>query len=206
LHDARRSALEKAKGEWISFLDTDDYWLPGKLIAQFAIIDEFEKTGNRLGFVYGRTKIVSPDGEIDAPFAHEPLPEGMIFSKLIRINFVPLLTVLVRRVVFDEVGGIDPAISQAGDYSAWLRITKQYPVRALQELCAVYRWHPDNLSQKKAARLLYETYLLKFVRYHYFDWELVESTWALSRQWILGLIIGIGRPVKRLICGKRRVA
>lgn len=199
LHEARRSALEKASGEYLCFLDTDDYWLPGKLSAQFAILEESERLGNPAALVYGRSRILSPEGEIAPPLADRPLPEGMVFDELLKVNFIPLLTVVVRRAVFDSAGGIDPAMSQAGDYAAWLRITRNHPVRALQSYCAVYRWHPANLSQKKAFRLWFETFHLKVLRYHHLDRDVVVSLWRIWFQWMLTQARPIARRVRSIL-------
>ena len=38
---ARNRGIDEATGEWISFLDSDDRWLPGKLALQFKVLDAF---------------------------------------------------------------------------------------------------------------------------------------------------------------------
>src|SRR5689334_21002915 len=39
---ALNRAIEQARGEWVAFLDSDDYWLPEKLERQFRALDQFQ--------------------------------------------------------------------------------------------------------------------------------------------------------------------
>ena len=48
LYKARNYALKKANGEFIAFLDVDDWWLPEKLEKQIPLFDDPE-----VGMVYG---------------------------------------------------------------------------------------------------------------------------------------------------------
>src|SRR5579863_639489 len=80
LGKARHDAIKHATGEWISFLDQDDIWLPEKLIKQLALTADDD-----VGLVYGRTVRFYANGfERDYDHAHEyeSLPEGKIFSRL----------------------------------------------------------------------------------------------------------------------------
>ena len=40
LYKARNLAIEKTSGDYLTFLDTDDYWLPNKLMDQINLINE----------------------------------------------------------------------------------------------------------------------------------------------------------------------
>ena len=48
LYEARNYALKKATGDFIAFLDADDYWLPDKLEKQMPLFND-----PKVGLVYG---------------------------------------------------------------------------------------------------------------------------------------------------------
>lgn len=159
LGDARNLAVAKATGEWVAFLDCDDYWLPDKLEKQMEII---HKTGGEtLGLVYGRAAMVlqrsierlESIGEIPLSYAGRQLPEGNIFHDLLMENFIPLVSSLVRKKAYFRCNGIPLGYKQAEDYALFLRIAKDWSVAALQDKCCFYRIHGNNtsLTQKKLA-------------------------------------------------------
>lgn len=155
---ARNLAVEQARGEWVAFLDCDDLWLPEKLAKQVAIIRE---EGPELGLVYGRCQSLVEEGGLEtrmgrAMQAYERgrtqrrLPEGNIFPDLLKGNFLPLLSGVVRRSAYWSVGGIDSAFTQAEDYDLFVKISRAFKVRAVQKVVCSYRIHGSNLSHTQA--------------------------------------------------------
>lgn len=154
LGKAKTLAIEKARGEWLAFLDCDDLWLPHKLERQVALIAE---GGADLGLVYGRMEVLVEDearetsvakGAVAANLAsrNKPLPEGDVFAQLLEENFVPQPSVMVRRTAYQSVGGVNPEFKHAWDYDLFLRVSKDWRLRALQEVCCSYRVHGTNLT------------------------------------------------------------
>jgi hypothetical protein len=57
---------------------------------------------------------------------------------------------MLRRTVFDKVGGFDERLPACEDYDLWLRITKTYPVYFIETPLLIKRGgHPDQLSRKQ---------------------------------------------------------
>lgn len=156
LGQARNLAVEQAHGEWVAFLDCDDLWVPEKLEKQMVIIHE---EGGELGLVYGQSEIIVEEsgrqtdmGRRMAAFrqkkAQLSLPEGNIFPDLLKCNFVPLPSCVVRRSAYWSVGGIDPIFKLGEDYDLFVKIAKVYKARAVQESVCSYRVHSSNQSHK----------------------------------------------------------
>ena len=57
---ARNRAVEEARGELLSFLDSDDRWLPDKLARQVPVLEGDE----RVAMVHGHVDVIGPDGEL----------------------------------------------------------------------------------------------------------------------------------------------
>ena len=157
LGSARNLAIEQARGTWIAFLDTDDLWYPEKLSKQMAIVGE---ENARLGFVYGRVDALFESGSSETawgrrmlrtnvPHRLDVLPEGYVFDELMKRNFVPMLSAIVRRSACIDVGGFGAHLRQAEDFDLFAKISRKYSVRALDEACCVYRVHQDNLSHRQ---------------------------------------------------------
>ena len=160
LGKARNDAIRKAKGEWIAFLDQDDVWLPRKLELQMALADSHSSKrtlGGALentGIIYGRTVRFYPNGmkrDYDQTHEFEPLPEGDIFTQLFTKGcFIAMSSAVFRRSAIEDIGGITENIAIIPDYYLYAGVTRQHPVRAVQDVVCHYRMHDANMSRLTA--------------------------------------------------------
>jgi glycosyltransferase involved in cell wall biosynthesis len=154
LGQARNLAVENAKGEWLGFLDCDDIWMPNKLEKQLAVIND---NSDILGLVYseaeylfekdiGNTSWGKRLTKLSDIEKFRILPSGNIFSAMLKNNLVPLVTAMVRRSAFIEVGGLSNDFKQAEDYELFVKISKHYEAIAIEDSTCLYRIHENNLS------------------------------------------------------------
>lgn len=155
---ARNTGLDRASGDYIALLDSDDVWKPWKLELQLACLRALPHAG----MVWTDMEAIDPQGRVfeprflrsmysayqwfpgDSLFSeHHSLPEvslplpagagklhvGEIFSQMIMGNLVHTSTVLLRRERFENVRGFNEALRHSGeDYDFHLRTCRAGPV------------------------------------------------------------------------------
>ncbi|SEG37281.1 Glycosyltransferase involved in cell wall bisynthesis [Bryocella elongata] len=141
---SRNIGIAAAKGDWISFLDADDWYLPRKLELQLAAA----KTEPSLAMIYGDFIERTIDGTDLNVTACEPnrLREFIQYRCAITI-----CTVLVRRETILLLGGFDPALKVIEDWDLWLRVLHRLQpqeIGCVHEPLAVYRRTEGSLTSK----------------------------------------------------------
>lgn len=137
---ARNTAIQKASGRYIAFLDSDDLWKANKLEKQLQFMKEKQVT-----FCYSDCEIINETGESTGKIRH--VPEMQDYKKLLKGNAIPCLTVLIDR---SRVSKIEMPLIPHEDYAAWLSILKTGIVAYGQnEVLAKYRVNSTSLSGNK---------------------------------------------------------
>jgi len=145
----RNYGIHKSRGEYIAFLDDDDLWLPEKLEKQVELLD----SNKELGLVYSDTYIMDSNGNLreNTYFRRIKPARGNAFNELLQDNFIPMLTVVIRREMLSKVGIFNPRYKIALDYDLWLRIAEHYPIDFIEQPLAKYRVHSESGFQKNIA-------------------------------------------------------
>jgi GT2 family glycosyltransferase len=144
-YPARNLALRQASGEFIAFLDADDWWLPQTLEKLHATLLEADADiaycgWQNVGEGMESPSYVPPAYEEEDPVAH-----------FLRSCPWPIHAALVKRTVVEQVGGFSERRFASMDYDFWLRaLAETRRIKRVPEVLAFYRWH--QLGQVSAVK------------------------------------------------------
>jgi glycosyltransferase involved in cell wall biosynthesis len=145
---ARNTGILNAKGEFISFLDDDDYWAPEKIEKQLHVF----KTHEKICAVYSGYFIVeAKKGKIIG--AVKPKYHGNIYKRLLTENCVGTTsTVIVKsKVLINEL--FDESLPSCQDWDLWLRLSKFHEFWSVNEPLVYYSFHGNQISSNPEAIL-----------------------------------------------------
>jgi glycosyltransferase involved in cell wall biosynthesis len=141
---ARNVGVDKANGEWIAFLDSDDEWLPNKLLDQITFI----QNNTTYKIIYGQEVWIRNGRKVNQSKHHQK-SGGWIFDKCVQQCIIAPSSVLLKKEIFDEMGGFDNDFTVCEDYDLWLKISSLYEVGYISKPIIIkYGGHDDQLSTK----------------------------------------------------------
>ncbi len=136
---ARNIGINKAKGEFIAFLDDDDLWLPEKIEKQIKVLGE----NNDIALVICYS--------LDKRFGHERInkPPLIISHEIVLkgFNLSSSSSYLVRKSAIDKVGGFDITLPSAQEYDLAIRLSKEYKIRCVPEVLMIQHSTEGQISE-----------------------------------------------------------
>jgi len=144
--------LALAKGEYVSFLASDDKFLPQKikLLIQYYVDNE-----DPLGIVYGDGYLIDNDGNRYRKLSeNKKFRSGHIYEDLLLFKFmIPYVTTLYRTSVLREVGGFDETLVFE-DWDLFLNISRKYSCLYVDEVVGEYRQHLGERLNQNVAKIV----------------------------------------------------
>lgn len=161
---ARNFGMVRARGAYLALLDSDDEWHPTKIAKQVAflqarpdygmVITDVERmTEDRVGYeIFHRRTQLPVDGHV--------LPWVM------RNPALAPASAMLRREVFEDVGGFDEGLRTAEDLDFHLRVARRWPIGVIEEaLTRAMRGH-EGLSALARTYRDYLEVIERFVKDH----------------------------------------
>ena len=144
---SRNAGIKAAKGEWIAFLDSDDWWTINKLQACFdSINDKVDLIYHQLEIVDGHKQYFSRK-TIKSWQVKKPITIDLI----IRGNAIATSSVIVRSELLRLLGGMSINTNMIGteDYNTWLRLSRlTNKFVYLPKRLGFYQLHNQGISRK----------------------------------------------------------
>jgi glycosyltransferase involved in cell wall biosynthesis len=145
---ARNLGVAHARGRLVAFLDADDVWLPGKLASQLALLE----SEPQVSVVYGAFYFWRPQQGAETLVTHPPDMEaavrsGWLYPEILLDSLICIITAVVRRDVFDELGGFDEQLRTGEDYEFWIRVALRHRCLKVDRPVARYRLHEGGTTR-----------------------------------------------------------
>jgi glycosyltransferase involved in cell wall biosynthesis len=144
---ARNKALSVASGEFICFLDSDNYWTKDKLEKSIIAFNKYPDAD----ILYGDCITIDEQGH-ELHRNNMRRHSGKVAHLLLKDNFVSMNTTMTRKECFLELGGMSGKRRVADDYDLWLRMSSRYNFQYIPEYLAYYRVMENQISSNKKLR------------------------------------------------------
>lgn len=147
---ARNNGVAASRGDYLCFLDADDWWKPTYLEEMSHMIESFPEAG-----IYGtnytivnetkrKTRVASVG--VDKGFERGYINYCQVYAKTM---YMPLWTgaVCIPKSVFAEFGGFPKGIKLGEDFLLWIRIALKYKVAFLNKPLSYYNQDVETASR-----------------------------------------------------------
>jgi glycosyltransferase involved in cell wall biosynthesis len=141
LSGARNTGIRASKGNFLSYLDADDEFLPEAL----ALLTYVLTKSPQIGLVAGQSIRIDDNGHSLGEKVIGRIPKDL--TRLLLHNPVQVCNVLVRREWMDQVGFFDESLRAYEDWDLWLRLAKAgCPMISIENTVALYRVHDSQMT------------------------------------------------------------
>ena len=195
LAGARNTGIDRARGEFVALLDSDDVWLPGFLEYMLGVADAHP----RAAVYFSAWQYIDSGGNLlpEPPHVHV-VPPADTYRTLLKANFIVPSAVVMRRPAVVSAGLFDEQFRRLEDWELWIRLLRQGQTLAGSTACHLhYRVHGESLSADSTAM---ELAALALARKHFGEDDGQVYTWPLDKRWAYA---GVYR-YHALLCARRR--
>lgn len=149
LGEARNLAVEKANGDYINFLDADDVWALNKLEEQIKLIvpDKCEVVYTPFNVIFEDQFSKNMRSKYTKHIKHICF-DGNLYEKLLVENYIIFSSVLIRKELFSQIGGVNTKFQQYEDWELLLKASLLSEFAIANKTRTYYRIHGNNNTSK----------------------------------------------------------
>lgn len=173
--ESRNIGINLAKGKYIAFLDSDDWWKERKIINQIRIIEE-----NKGVLCYTARELFSEKGVKKKKTIS--VPNTITYSQLLKTNYIACSSVLVRRDIVKKFKMEHDEFHE--DYLMWLRILRKYGLAYGLN----YPYLNTRLTSDGKSRNKLKTFKMTYGVYRCLGINKIKSIYCVGRHIINSLI------------------
>jgi glycosyltransferase involved in cell wall biosynthesis len=145
---ALQAAIAQTTGEYIGWVDDDDLLSAEALQQTVAVLE----SNPAVGMVYTDYLDINADGKVLGYGKRCQIPYS---PQRLLVDFMTFHFRLIRRSVYEQIGGLNPIFTLAEDYDLCLRLSEVTQIQRVQQPLYYYRNHPHSISyQQRQAQLV----------------------------------------------------
>ena len=140
---ARNKGIRKAKGKYIAFIDSDDFWKPNKLEKQIKFIES-----NKYKFIFS-SYLIKNGNKLKIRYAKKKLN----YNDLLKSCDIGLSTVMLEKSIVPN--NVFPKLNTKEDYVAWLKICKKrITAHGQKDILVIWNNTKNSLSKPLMRKLI----------------------------------------------------
>jgi glycosyltransferase involved in cell wall biosynthesis len=147
----RNAGIMAASGAWIAFLDSDDMWLPSKLLKVSEVIQKYPD----VNFIYHNQERIYFNGK-KSFFDHKSKyqPNIPVIKQLIKMNIFPTSAITCKKELLVNGGLFNSKYICSEDYDLWIRISPNIKLYVLKDILGYYITRKENLTCSNLERTM----------------------------------------------------
>lgn len=187
---ARNVGVANSRGSWIAFQDSDDEWLPTKLEKQMALLDK--GGAGQVAAYCGLLRLGELNDVADARLEMSYVPgksqlkvDGELIEELLRTSMISTQTLVVRKNIFESIGGFDAELTPIEDWDFALSLCQKGLIKFVDQPLVLQRFSENSISRDGDKRLISQ---IRVVEKHYSTFSKYPGILAYQYRLISGAL------------------
>ncbi|NJO10380.1 MAG: glycosyltransferase [Leptolyngbyaceae cyanobacterium SL_1_1] len=143
--EAINKGWNRARGEILAYINSDDAYLPNALLSVAKAFHE----NPQASAICGNEIRVDKSGF----FIKKSEIKNVSYLSLLNLEFIPQPSTFIRRNIIKSVGGINTKIKYIFDFELLLRVSRQEPIKEIRDCLAITRWHDETITVTRRSKI-----------------------------------------------------